>query len=163
MEREAQARKEKAKVLDLVHIKEFSVSLGDVREKRDAHGRMEKVVRLLNCRARLARLGVVEHQSEMEAGEGYGVLGEVNQCLSPGLKEFLLKIEKAVLDAANAENQKLNTTPDGMLVLPSDRPKDPHRSERMKALNAARNAARAAGDTPAAAPEPAVAPEGGAH
>jgi hypothetical protein len=161
MEAQAEARKVGAEVCDLIHLKEVTITLGDIRQKRNPEGKVYRIVRLLKCHAKMDQgVGNFDLESEMESGANFGPLGEIDQCLSPALKEFVTKLARAVMDHAKEAAKPLD--PDAPLPLPSEQAKDQLKSMTMQKNNAAREVAKkkAAAETPAPDETPAT-PEGG--
>lgn len=140
----AQARKEKVPVLAPVEIEKFSMVLVPFKEVRDVKadgqpGRLIKVVGYLDCYAEVRGMaGPIRRQIDIETGDGWGVLGEIEQGISPAGREFLEFVKNEWLAHQGEKAAQAREAAGGVRPLPSDAPKDMNKSERMRALNAAR-------------------------
>lgn len=163
--KKAENRESGARDMTLRAVKSFSVRIGPMREVKNPQGAVYKMVQTLLCEATVAGVpDPIEYVSEMEAADNYGVFGEIDQSLSPALREFLDAIKTAVTKKIKASAKPLD--PEAPLPLPSEQAKDQLKSLSMKQKNAAREVAKAVAaqppETPAAeTPAPAAAPEGG--
>jgi len=115
------------------HLKEINVRMGRMREVKNDQGQVYKLVSTLECRAEVTGVPAFEYISEMEAKETYGVLGEVDVCLSPALQEFLEAIKKAVTTDLKAQSKPLD--PEAYKSF-SDRPKNLAKIEQGRAVRA---------------------------
>jgi len=155
-----------AKILTLKALKDFTVTLGDIRQVRedgtkDKPGRVIKQVQLLTCHCRVAgMLEPISAEIEMEAGENWGVTGELEQCLAPALRTFIDQVKAAHITTIKEQQKPLPeaiqhfANPDGTMA----KPPNPGRvayarrtqamlhsnnaTERLEALNRARKLKR---------------------
>ncbi len=144
----AQDREAGAKIATLKSVKEFTVSVGDIRRLRETNpdgseGRVYKQVHLLTCHCRLAGVAEpIEAEIEMAAGEGWGVAGELDSCIMPGLQTFLDHVKARYIAAVKAKDKPLPgviphyANPDGTMA----KPPNPGRVEAARRMNAARQA-----------------------
>lgn len=164
----AEDRQNKAQILVLRALRSFDVSIGDIRRVREVkpdgkEGRVIKQVTLLRCSCRVVgRKDPIERVIEMElpSDADYGFQAELEQCVAPALRQFIEHVKTTRLKEQAEAKEPLPGQP---RPLPSDRTdadKSEARSQHMKALNAARNAARAAAAQQNAANQTTT-PEGG--
>jgi len=141
MEAEAKARRNKADVCDLTHLKEYSTRLGDVKELRNAQGKLYRIVRLLKCHAKFdAGLGTLDREIEMVCGSDidYGYQGELEESVGRATRAFLDDCKEFVKGKFRERMAKLD--PASLDLPPGERPPDLVKVDNGKAVAATADA-----------------------
>jgi len=137
----ARHRAEKLPIRAPLCVKELTMTLRAFREVRaekpdGTPGKIVKVVGYLDCHARIAgRLEPITARIDVEVPSPGGLIAEINEGISAAGRAFLDEVIKAHL-ALCKEKSTPPPREDGMRVLPSQRPLDLAKSERMRGVNA---------------------------
>lgn len=119
MEQEAKDRLAKVEILTLKCIRGLGIQIGDVRRVEDSQGRVYKQVQLLHCWAKvIGRIEPIEAEIEMEAKDGWGIGGEMDQCIMPAVVNFARIVKATVMEEARKADVPLGSV---LPPLPSDR------------------------------------------
>ncbi len=141
-------RENKVPIKNPEAVKSLVMILHPYKEICDDKGRVVKVVGYMECHARLNGMReTIDRDIDVEVGEHFGVKGEIDQGISPAGREFLDYVIAEYMRFLQEKSESSPTPTPGVRPLPSDRPKDEARAERMRAMNAANAAARVKGKT----------------